>query len=485
MPIIEMKRTIVLGALNNTVLAAAGGVLALLQSVLVIRLLSPRQMGEFAVAAAFASTLEFISDFGIGDRLVQQDNLSVRDSYRLAITVHILAALPLWAVIFWAAPFISEFYALPGLSTLIRFMSFQAFAGVGRLPLFLLYRDLKYFEHRILLLVGKVTAFITTVLLALNGYGAWSLAIGGLAGLVATCIPAWYLTALSPGWRFHMAEVRQLFSFSWPVWLSRVTLILVEQGTVLVVALLLSIQELGQYRSTMQLSHFALLIEVIFAQTIYPVLCRAKASPSELSAIVSSSGRAAMLFLAGAGVGLVVFAEQIVRLLLGSKWVGAELFLQAHGVALLFGALAFNWEAVFRALGDTKPIFRVSVIYGASFFLTLCPLTYLYGKRGTAAGLVTVNLIGFLARNHYFNGLRLGTSMSEIIWRGLLSAIVAVIGVAILRACVGPANSVGPWLTEVAVYLLIYLLTTWRCERNLIRDIREVLMRRNTTITVQ
>lgn len=483
MPNLELKRNIVLGAMNNTVFAAAGGTLMLLQAVLVIRLLGPRDMGEFAVAAAFATTLEFISDFGIGDCLVQQSDDTVQEATQVALTLQVLAAVPLWAVVFFAAPAISRSYALPGLSTLIRLMSFQAFGGVCRLPLFTLYRELKYFQHRLLLFIGKVAAFVTTVALALSGYGAWSLAIGGIVGLAATCIPAWYLTPIAPRWRFRLVHALPLFSFSWPVWLSRVTLMIVEQGTVVVVSLLLSVQELGQFKSTEQLSHFAILIEVIFAQTIFPVLCRARDSSAKLSAMVSRTGRAAMLFVGGAGFGLLIFAHQTVVVVLGAKWEGAELFFQANGIGLLLAAIAFNWEAVLRAVGDTKPIFRVSIIYGSSFFLILCPLTYVYGKRGTAASIVIVNLIGFLARSYYFNRLRLSTSMPDMVWRALAAGIAASLGIELLRSVIGPAESLSSWALELTVYFSTYSLILWRLERSLIHEVRDIFLNRKVMVT--
>ncbi len=460
------------------IFAGAGGVLAFLQWFCAVRLLGPRELGEFAVAAAFASTLEFISDFGIGDRLVQQDELALRDAFHLAITMQLMTAVPLWGVIYIAAPAIGHFYGLANLSALIRFMSFQAFGGVLRLPLFVLYRDLKYFQHRLLLFIGKVTAFAVTLVLAFHGHGAWSLAIGALAGLTISTIPAWYLISLAPGWRFRLNEVRSLASFSWPVWLSRVTVMLVEQGAVLVVSFALSVRDLGQYKSAEQLAHFALLVEVIFAQTIYPALCRVKHLPARLSAMLSRSSRAAMTVFAGCGFGLIIFAPQIVHLLLGSKWEGAELFLRAHGAGLLLGAVAFNWEAVFRAIGNTQPIFRVALICGLSFGALLCPLTYIYGRPGVAAGVVIVNLIGFGARSYYLNKLHLNTSMPEIVWRSFASGILAVFAVVVVRTFLGQASSIGAWTVELAVYLGVYSAILLVLERTLLVELRDVLRQR-------
>ena len=470
-----LKRILVFGAFNNVFFAGLGGVLTLAQLLLTLRFVAPRDMGEFAVAAAFALTLEFISDFGIGDRLVQQDTLPLRDAFQTAVTAQMLAAVPLWAAVFFSAPLIGAFYGVPALPGLIRLMSVQAFGGVLRLPLFLLTRNFDYFTHRLLLFLGKLTSFLVTVTLAFHGFGAWALGFGMLAGLLATSIPAWFRCPFPPAWRWRPMELRSMISFSWPVWLSRVALIVVEQGAVLVVSVYLSVAELGQYKSAEQLAHFAILIEVIFAQTIYPALCRVKDDVERFSTVLSKTSRAAMVFLAPAGVALLIFPHQIVSLLLTERWSGAELFLQAHGLGLLLGAVAFNWEMVFRAVGNTGPIFRWALIYAAAFGGLFYPLTRLYGKPGAAAGVVAVNLVAFVAREYFLRRLRLNTSIAEMMWRAALCAGLAAATLILLRGAIGEASTFAAWLGEIVFYLAVYTGLVFTFERDLIDEIRAIV----------
>ena len=479
----SVKRTLVFGAFNNVFFAAMGGVLAFAQLLLAMHFLDGRDMGQFAVAAVFAVTLEFLSDFGIGDRLVQQDDIRLRRAFHTAATAQLMAAAPLWAVVFVSAPLVGSFYGLPALPGLVRLMSFQAFGGVLRLPLFLLVRDFRFFRHRLLLFAGKATSFLVTVSLAALGFGAWSLAYGTIAGLLATAIPAWYSCPIRVAWRWNTDEIRSLLALSWPVWLSRVALIGVEQGSVLVVSVYLSVSELGQYKSAEQLAHFAILIEVIFAQTIYPALCRYRDDMARFSNIVAKTGRAAMVFLAPGGFALLVFPGQIVHLLLTPRWEGAELFLQAHGAGLLLGAIAFNWETVFRAVGNTQPVFRFAVIYALSFVCLFSPLAYAFGRRGVAAGVILVNIVAFIVRDYYFRKLRLRTSIVHMLWRSFLAGMAGVAGVFILRSAVGEAATFAAWFVELFVYLAICASMLISLERHLIRELREIIASRNVNAT--
>lgn len=433
-------------------------------------------MGEFAVAAAIAAMLELISDFGTGDRLVQQTSLPMPSAFHAALTLQTLAAIPVWMIVFFLSPGLGHFYGLPQLTGLVRLMSLQAFGGVLRLPLSLIYRDLKYFQHRLLLFLGKAVSFLVTITMAQSGYGARSLAFGALAGLLATCIPAWILVALPPRWRCRRDEINLFLNFCWPVWASRLALIAVEQGSVFVISVALSVRQLGQYKSAEQIAHSAPLIEMVFAQTIFPMLCRVSGSREKLGHLFLTSTRAALILFSAAAFSLLTFSHQIVALILTPRWEGAEIFLEAHGLAILLGAVAFNWEAVFRALGQTRPIFRLSIIYGLSFLVIFCPLTYLFGKSGAASGVVLVNVVALIVRHVYFNRLQLGTSIVEIVWRSIAAGTAAAGAVLILRWMLRqPATTFVGWGLEISLYVSVYLLVIWRLENSLVVNFRDIL----------
>ena len=219
-------------------------------------------------------------------------------------------------------------------------------------------------------------------------------------------------------------------------------------------------------------------MEVIFAQTIFPALCRVKDSVEGLSEMIAKASRAAMIFfIAGSGI-LLIFPNQVIRFLLTERWEGAELFLRAQGASLLFGAMAFNWEALFRAVGQTQPIFRTAVIYGTAFFAILCPLAFGFGATGVAVGLVVCNVIAFAARNYYFNRLRLHTSMAAILWRSFVALGVAIASVVLLRGFRGDARTWREWAMELTVYLVTFGLAILWLERKLFSELTLIIINR-------
>ncbi|MEP6717131.1 MAG: oligosaccharide flippase family protein, partial [Terriglobia bacterium] len=335
----KLRRTVVWGAVNNLIFAVVGGALTFGQFVLVLRLVGPAQIGLYAMASVFATTIESISEFGIGDRLIQRDAEGFHESYSVAATAHFLLALGLWILILIAAPGIARFYRQPELWPLLSVMSYAAFAGVCRLPLSLLSREFKYFQQRLLMFIGKVIGFAVTVGMAYAGYGVWALVVGAMVTLAVTCVPAWALAHVRPHWRTDRGELRSLLNFSGPLWIGRMTMIAVQQGTILVLSLYLTTSEVGQYKAAEQIVFFLVSIDIILGQTIFPALCKVKDSPERIGIGFSKASRASMLWLAGVGGAMFVFPDSLVRFLLTSKWAGSEIFMRAQGLALIVGGI--------------------------------------------------------------------------------------------------------------------------------------------------
>lgn len=465
-----LKRKVVHGTVNNLAFAAAGSTLTYLQALFVMRMLGPEQIGIYAMAAVVAITVDFVSDFGIGDRLVQQDQGDLKHSYECAVTIHFFAAVGLSIVVLSVAPLLARIYHQPALWPLISAMSYSAFGGFLRLPLWLLNRDLHYFQQRLLLFLGRLAGFLVTVGLALAGKGIWSLVIGGLATVLVTGIPAWWLCRYRPRWQFDLPEIKSLVGFSSPVWFSKLSYVVVQQGCIFVLSLSLSAQDVGQYKSAEQLASIVFYLEVVIGQTLFPVLCRLKNDPAKLGEAFSIATRVTVAWVAVFSIGLYIFAGEIVQEVLSPKWVGAELFLKAQGIALLFGAIFFNWDSIFKARNVTGPIFDLSALFAGAFMVIFVPLAYFGGRQGAASGLVIMSLLILIGRYYFLWRLKLGISLFDIAKRPIFSSAIAAGAVLLFRRERGPQSGLLAFAIEGILYGIVYSAILLWLERSLVRE---------------
>jgi PST family polysaccharide transporter len=472
----SIRQQFAAGAMHNLVFGALGGGVTLLQFVLVFRLAGPEQVGLFTIAAAFGLMLESISDFGIGDRLVQRESGELQDAYDVGVTTQFLLSIVLWAGIVAAAPLVAAVYGEPALRTLVIGMSYAAFAGFLRLPLSLFYREMRYFEQRLLLFTGRLVGFVLSVSLAAAGAGAWALVAGGAGALLASSVPAWYLSPLRPRWRFRPGSLPSLVTFSGPIWGARVVMIGVQQGAILAISAFLSVRDVGHFKFAEQVAALVLSVDVVLAVTIFPALCRTDRVGS-LGAAFSKPSRVSMMWACGAATLMILFAPDVIRFALTPDWEGAVLFLRAHGVAALFGAIAYSWDAAFKARGRTLPILWMAVLLGVSFVAVFLPLVALAGREGAAIGTVLITIVVLLARHRYLASLEDGISVIDIARRAFTAAAFAA-GAAVAAGRLMPGDGLVDFAVRFCLFGIVYTAILWRLEAALIRELLDLIRAR-------
>ncbi len=178
--------------------------------VLLARLLSPEEFGTFAVAAALVVLANVLQDFGAGNYLVKETELT-RPKIETAFSLALLIAWPLGLLLFFAAPALAAWYANPEIEEVLRLLSLTFVLVPFSTPvLALMRRDMQFGR---LYGVGVASAIATAAVslsLALSGTGVTSLAWGLVAGSAASTILA---HGLRPGYLFlkpgisHWSEV--------------------------------------------------------------------------------------------------------------------------------------------------------------------------------------------------------------------------------------------------------------------------------------
>src|SRR5665213_3324054 len=83
--------------------------LSLISYVVVARLLTPAEIGIYAIATALIGMAQVIRDFGVGSFLIQEKRLT--DAHiQSALGVSLLIGATLFAIFMLAAPFAGRFY---------------------------------------------------------------------------------------------------------------------------------------------------------------------------------------------------------------------------------------------------------------------------------------------------------------------------------------------------------------------------------------
>lgn len=187
-----VRSAVYYSALSKYSLSAIG----LLSTILVARLLTPAEIGTFAIASAVVMLLGEVRLIGAGVFLVREKELTP-DKIRSAMGLTMMMSWGLGLGLILAAPFIARFYDIAEIRLIFWILAVSFItAPFISMPAALLSRELKY---NILFRIRLATALanlITTLTLIILGFSFYALAWGSaLSMLIQSLITLYYAPA--------------------------------------------------------------------------------------------------------------------------------------------------------------------------------------------------------------------------------------------------------------------------------------------------
>jgi O-antigen/teichoic acid export membrane protein len=189
-------------------------VLQLASTVIIARVLTPAEIGVFAVAAVFSSVASMLRDFGVAEYMIQERDLT-REKVSATLTLNIGVSWLMAGLMFFGGPLAASFYSNAGIQ---RAMSVMALGFVlvpfGAVTMAYLRREMNFMPQLLCNMAGATTSFLVSVSLALLGFGYMSLAWSMVAGIAATvAVSMFYRPSWFPRWPGLKGTV-EIFHFS-------------------------------------------------------------------------------------------------------------------------------------------------------------------------------------------------------------------------------------------------------------------------------
>jgi O-antigen/teichoic acid export membrane protein len=378
-------------SLLNTLVGRIG---TMLVGIILARLLTPEDYGVFAVALVALNGLLSMNELGVSLAIVRWPG----DLDKIAPTVTTLAlagSAGLYGICFVAAPWLSSAMGAPAAAPVLRLLCASVIIdGLTSVPAAMLARTFRQGRR----LAGDFASFgistAVTVLLAVNGTGAWSLAWGRLAGNAVSAI---LFFALSPArWRpgFDRSEARRLLAFGLPLAGSSLLVFTMLNVDYVVVGSTLGPVALGFYLLAFNLSSWP--VNVFSAAVRRVSLAGFSRLTGDMDRLRSSFGRSLSLLMAvtvPVCALLGVLAVPVVHLVYGERWASAAealRFLAILAVARVAAELAYD---LLVALGRSRATLWLQGLWTLALIPVLEVGARLDGIRGVAAGHALVAML--------------------------------------------------------------------------------------------
>src|SRR5262245_61769826 len=188
--------------------------LQLATTIVLARLLTPRDYGLAAMVLIFRRIVTLFSDFALTPALVQRPVLTDKDRSTAFWTTIALGTVSTIVGVAVSGP-IASLYGQPEVEPLFIAFSFSfLLVSLGATQAALLTRDLEFRSLEIRNIIGSIVGSILAVVLAILGFGPWAIVSLPLATFGTSTILLWLFSAWRPSLAFSGESARGLLRFS-------------------------------------------------------------------------------------------------------------------------------------------------------------------------------------------------------------------------------------------------------------------------------
>ena len=299
------------------------------QVAVLARLLAPADYGLMAMVGVVLGFAANFTDLGVNSAFVQRQDVTPEQRSSLFwLNVGLSAALT--ALVVAISPLISSFFGNARLTPLLMLSAISfVVSAIGQQVRMSAEKALN-FRPVVLLEVGAaLLGFVSAVIAAFSGWGVYSLILGGIVSALSSTVLAWVFLAHGwrPLWRFRMADVRPYLGFGGAL----VANGLVNQTNMSIDLLLggrlLTSAQLGLYSLPRNLIlQLQFMVNPIITRVGFPLIAQVQADIPRVRSIYMKTLNMTASTNAPLYLGIAFFAPEVVRILLGEKWMeSAEL----------------------------------------------------------------------------------------------------------------------------------------------------------------
>ncbi len=475
----ELARATVSGVAWIYLAFALGKGLVFVSTIILARLLVPADFGLLALGLLAVGILDGLRGLGVGAALIyRKEDPERAASVAFFISLAVGGALTLAVLL--GAPLAGSFFQEPRVVPVLRALSVSfLLSALTSVPAALIRKQLA-FRRRIVPELGKTAAKgLVSVLLALAGFGVWSLVGGQLAGAAASTLLYWRVCRWRPRLGFDRGIARELLGYGGQIVLIAVLGLVLKNVDYLMIGRRLEASQLGYYTIAFRIPDlFIVSLCAIVSQALFPAFAKLRDDVAALRRGFLAAERYTALITLPVGLGTAIVAPYFVEVFYTIRWAPAIPVMQSLAIYSLLQSLSYNAGDVYKAIG--RPGFLN--YFGSIRLAVTLPVLWIAAGEGihwVALGQVAIAL-AFSAAQLVMVCRLLGVRAAALL-NSLRPAAVAAAVMAAATLGLDRVLTLGPAPRLAAISLagaLVYVLTLQLTHPEAIADAVALLRRR-------
>jgi teichuronic acid exporter len=395
-------------------------------SIILARLLFPEQFGLIGMLTIFMAIAETFLNSGFGSALIQKRNPSQIDICSV-FYFNIIIGIFMVALMFVTAPWIAAFYKQQMLSPLLRALSLIILINsFGLIQITIITKNINFKILTKVNIISTLFSGLIGVILAVNDYGVWSLAIQQITRSFLSTILLWILNSWRPTMDFSFKALKDMFRFGSRMLASGLLYQTFENIYLLIIGKLFSAADLGYFTRAQTLQQLpSNTLAVMVARVTFPVFSTIQDDHERLKKGMKKALTSLALINFPIMIGLSLISRPLIIILFTDKWIESVPYIQLLCfLGLLLPMHVLNLD-VLQALGKSNLFLRLEVIKKVLIVLNII-ITWRWGISAMIYGMIVTSVISYYL-NSYYNKKLIKYGISEQLFDLIPYFIVSVL----------------------------------------------------------
>ena len=424
----SIKSDLKKGIIINFFTTYSNIVIQIILSMILARLLSPKEFGVVAIVLVFVTFFQLLSDMGLGPAIIQNNDLDEKDISNIFIFSLVMGAIASLAFYF-GSDLIAIFYNDLIYIKIGKLLSISIFFfTLNIVPLALNRRKHKF------KLVGIITIFVNlfsgimAIIMAYKGYSYYAIIYRTIVNSILIFIFSFYFSKLKIYYTFNIKSIKKVFSYSVYQFLFNTINYFSRNLDNILIGKYLGVVSLGFYDKAYRLMLYPVQsLTGVITPVMHPILSKYQNDKK----LIFSTYLKVVKILALLGIPISIFlyfsTKEIIIIMYGEGWIESIPVFKILACTVWIQVILSSSGSIFQAAGKTKHLFISGFL---SAIMMVSGIVYGVSRgdlKSVGLGLLVAFLVNFIQAYYILIKITLKQSLKEFYKVLLNPAIIGII----------------------------------------------------------
>jgi len=423
----DLKQRTIRGGLAKIVAQATTLLLRTGSLMIMARLLAPKDFGLVGMVTAVIGVFSIFRDFGLSAAAIQRETITKEQSSTL-FWINLLVGATLTLLTLATGPFVAAFYHEPRLSGVTAVLATAFVVNAAGIQHFaLLERQMRFVTLSIIDISSLLVSTSVGIVLALRGFGYWSLVATAAINPLVYTIGGWLISGWVPGRPSRNTGILSMMRFGGTITLNSLVWYMAINFDRVLLGRFWGVEALGIYGRAYQLVSIPTdNLTGAAGGVVFAALSRLQAQPDRLRSYFLKGYSMVLSLTVPIAFTCAIFGSDIIHIFLGAKWNSAVPIFRLLAPMTLGLATITPLGWLLTSCGSVGRGLRMALVI-TPVFIAGYSIGLLWGPKGVALGYSTaviLSVVPLMAWAVHGTPVSL-RDLLQTIGRPLLSGIVA------------------------------------------------------------